>query len=76
MMTSGFWRIGLIVAAVTVVIPAASAQHVILDAPGLTGRRRRRRHRRRVLSLQCGHGSTQAPSCAAPRTTSIVTPPT
>ena len=39
MMTSGFWGIGLIVATATVVIPAASAQHVMFDAPGLTGKK-------------------------------------
>ena len=39
MMTSGFWGIGLIVATATVVIPAASAQHVMFNAPGLTGKK-------------------------------------
>ena len=37
MRTFGFWGIVLIGAAVTAVIPVASAQRVILDAPGVTG---------------------------------------
>jgi hypothetical protein len=39
MMTSGFWEISLIVAIAIAVIPAASAQHVMFDAPGLTGKK-------------------------------------
>jgi hypothetical protein len=31
----GFWRIGLVVTATLAVVPAAWAQHVMLDAPGL-----------------------------------------
>jgi hypothetical protein len=37
MLASGFWRIGLVAVATVIVISAASAQHVILDAPGLLG---------------------------------------
>lgn len=37
MLASGFRRISLVAAVVVAAIPAASAQHVILDAPGLTG---------------------------------------
>ncbi len=36
----GFWRIGLVAAATVAVVPPASAQHVILDAPGLTGEKK------------------------------------
>jgi hypothetical protein len=36
MFASGFWRIGLVAVGVLGVIPAASAQHVILDAPSVT----------------------------------------
>lgn len=35
MAATGFWRIGLAAAATLAVAPAASAQHVMLDAPGL-----------------------------------------
>ncbi len=36
MLASGLWRISLVAVGALGVIPAASAQHVILDAPGVT----------------------------------------
>ncbi len=33
----GFWRLGFIMAVTAASIPSALAQHVIFDAPGLTG---------------------------------------
>ncbi len=37
MLISGLWQIGLIATVATAVIPVASAQHVMFDAPGLVG---------------------------------------
>jgi hypothetical protein len=37
MLVSEFWRVSLVVAAAIVVAPVASAQHVVVDAPGLMG---------------------------------------
>jgi hypothetical protein len=37
MLISGVWRIGLIATVATAVVPVASAQHVLFDAPGLVG---------------------------------------
>ena len=37
MLASGFGRIGLLAALALSAAPTASAQHVVLDAPGLTG---------------------------------------
>ncbi len=37
MANTGFWRFGLLALGATLLGPAALAQHVILDAPGLTG---------------------------------------
>ena len=76
MMTSGFWGISLIVAIAIAVIPAASAQHVMFDAPGLTGKKEAPPPPPPVLSLLCGHGSILVPSFAARRTTSTATRPT
>jgi hypothetical protein len=39
MLISGLWRIGLIATVATAVMPVASAQHVLFDAPGLTGKK-------------------------------------
>jgi hypothetical protein len=37
MLASGFWRIGVVAVVAAAVIPAALAQHVVLDAPGIVG---------------------------------------
>lgn len=37
MSASGFWRITALVAVASAAIPTAWAQHVVFDAPGLTG---------------------------------------
>jgi hypothetical protein len=37
MLASKFWRTGLVAVVAVTIVPAAFAQHVIFDAPGLTG---------------------------------------
>jgi hypothetical protein len=37
---SEFWRVGLIAAAAIAIVPPASAQHVLFDAPGLIGQKK------------------------------------
>lgn len=40
MLASELWRISLVAAAALAAVPKASAQHVILDAPSLTGEKK------------------------------------
>ena len=40
MLASEFWRISMVAMATAAAVPAALAQHVILDAPGIVGEKR------------------------------------
>ena len=76
MSASGLMRISLLAAVTIAAVQTASAQHVVLDAPGDDGPEEgASRRRRRARSPPCGRGSILVPCSVALRTILTATPP-